>query len=235
MTLLGDNIIEQLLERANQHDKDLEEIRDVIGGEENKVDMTPWLHRTGWPKYFAGQDTKVLVEGTRLDKTNQFVVRVWDLVVSLLSQKCLDSVKDCYNRDWTVILQWLDSTKTSAESSTSFSRDYSKGTRSKYAKQWAALIVLCARSISEPNVYRVPLLDKQRNLVEMLHELWQRESDSGDSVDPDSIDSDCTDSDCTDSDSNDDSNSNFDDDSHSQGSECSQRRRLRSTKLTKLE
>ena len=40
MTLLGDDIIEQLLERANQHDKDLEEMRDVIGSEENKVDMT---------------------------------------------------------------------------------------------------------------------------------------------------------------------------------------------------
>ena len=207
----------------------------MIGDEENKVDMTPWLRRTGWPKYFAGQDMKVLVEGIRLDKTNQFVVRVWDLVVSLLSQKCLDGVKDCYNRDWTVILQWLDSTKTSAESSTPFSRDYSKGTPSKYAKQWAALIVLCARSVLEPDVYRVPLLDKQRKLVEKLHELWQRESDSGDSIDPDSIDSDCTDSDCTDSDSNDDSNSNFDDDSHSQGSERSQRMRLRSTKPTKLE
>jgi len=44
-------------------------MRDVIGNEENKVDMTPWLRRTGWPKFFAGQDMKVLMEGTQRDKT----------------------------------------------------------------------------------------------------------------------------------------------------------------------
>ena len=116
----------------------------MIGDEENKVDLTPWLRRTGWPKFFAGQDMKVLGEGTQRDKTNPFVVRVWDLVVSLLSQKCLEGVKDCYHRDWTVILQCLDSKKASAESSTPFSRDYGKRTPSKYAKQWATLIVLCS-------------------------------------------------------------------------------------------
>lgn len=199
----------------------------MIGNEENKVDLTPWLRRTGWPKFFAGQDMKVLVEGTQCDKTNPFVVRVWDSVVSLLSQKCLDGVKDCYDRDWTVILQWLDSTKASAESSTPFSRDYGKGTPIKYAKQWAALIVLCARSVLEPEVYRVPLLDKQRKLVEKLHELWKRESDSDSDSD--------TNSDSNDSDSNDADSNDSDDDSDSQASECSQRRRPQSTKPTKLE
>ena len=54
--LPGDDIIEKLLERTNEHDKELEEARDVIGDEENKVNLTPWLRRTGWPKFFAGQD-----------------------------------------------------------------------------------------------------------------------------------------------------------------------------------
>jgi hypothetical protein len=64
VTLPGDDIIEKLLERANQRDKKSEETRDVIANEENKVDITPWLRRNGWPKYFAGKDMKVLVEGT---------------------------------------------------------------------------------------------------------------------------------------------------------------------------
>jgi len=108
----------------------------VIGDEENKVDITPWLRRTGWPKFFAGQDMKALVAGTQLDKTDPFVARVWDLVVSLLAEKCLDSIRDCYNRDWTVILHWLESTNASAESPTPFARDYAKGTITKYAKTW---------------------------------------------------------------------------------------------------
>jgi hypothetical protein len=70
------------------------------------------------------------------------------------------------------------------------------------------------RSVLKPDVYGVPLLDKQRKLVEKLHELWKRESDSD------------SDSDSNDSDSN---------DSDSQFLEHSQRRRPRSTKPTELE
>jgi hypothetical protein len=190
----------------------------VIGLEENKIDITPWLRRTGWPKFFAGKDMKVLVAGTLRDKTDPFVVRVWVLVFSLLSEKCLDGVRDCYARDWTVILQWLESTNASAESPTPFSRDYAKGTITKYAKTWAGLIVLCARSVLEPDVYRVPMLDKQRKFAEKLHDLWRRESESD------------SDDDSDDSESTDDDDS---DDSDSQASERNVRRRSRPTASNK--
>ena len=216
-TLPGDDIIERLLERASLRDKELEEQRDVIGENENKVDLTPWLRHTGWPKYFAGQDMKVLVEGTQRGTTDPFVTRVWNLVVSLLTKRCLDGVKDCYSRDWAVILQWLESTNASAEASAPFSRDYAKGTPTKYAKRWAGLIVLCARSVRESELYRVPLLDKQRLSAEKLHELWRRESESESSSESNSDDDDSDDVD-----SDDDSDSQSD----SEPRECSRSRSM---------
>ena len=204
----------------------MEEQRDVIGDNENKIDLIPWLRRTGWPKYFAGQDMKVLVEGTQRGIIDPFVIRVWNLVVSLLTKRCLDGVKDCYSRDWAVILQWLESTNVSAEAPAPFSRDYSKGTPPKYAKRWAGLIVLCARSVREPELYRVPLLNKQRELAQKLHELWGRESaelESSSESNSDDDDSDDVDSDDGDSDDDSDSQSN---------SEACERNRSRSTTLS---
>src|SRR5436189_4212289 len=55
--------IEALLEQATLRDEELEKERDIMEEVENKVDQTPWIRRTHWPKMFVGHDMKVLVKG----------------------------------------------------------------------------------------------------------------------------------------------------------------------------
>src|SRR5947207_2892480 len=48
-----DNLIERLLEEADERDKEQQRTLNKISDTQNLVTLTPWLRRTGWPRMFA--------------------------------------------------------------------------------------------------------------------------------------------------------------------------------------
>jgi len=49
-----------MLEEASQRDKEKEEKLGVVMDKVNKVDMTPWMRRTGWIQRFSNRNMNTL-------------------------------------------------------------------------------------------------------------------------------------------------------------------------------
>jgi hypothetical protein len=74
-----------LLERATLRDAELDEERDRMEAVNNRVDDTPWIHRTRWPDIFEGLNMKVLTEGCERPKEDAFLEAVWRSVIRVLT------------------------------------------------------------------------------------------------------------------------------------------------------
>ena len=67
--------------------KELEDEKGIMDEVENKVDQTPWIRRTRWPKMFVGRDMKVLVDGTQEPKKDSLLEIVWMPVMRVLKKR----------------------------------------------------------------------------------------------------------------------------------------------------
>ena len=170
--------IEALLTVAKHKDGDRNSIRDIIEIEQNKVDNTPWLRRTLWPRMFAGEDMKKLVTGISKPRTDERVVRcAWDSVIRLICIRCMDGVKDCSTRGWMKLLFWLNSTDVTKGNSKPFSQHYERDTVKRYAMYWAQLVCLCVRTVEDSETSQIPLTDDQRQSINKLRDVLENGND----------------------------------------------------------
>jgi len=175
--------IEELLLVAKRKDGERNSTRDVLETEQHKVDNTPWLRRTLWPRMFTGKDMKELVSGISKPRTEDVILtRAWDSVMRVICIRGMDGVKDCSTRGWTKLLHWLNSTDVRKSHSKPFSQHYEDGTPKRYATYWAQLVCLCLRSIENSEIFDVPLTNEQRQSVDKLRQLLE-ENTSDEEVD----------------------------------------------------
>src|SRR5438046_105961 len=149
--------IRALLERATLRDKELEKERDIMEEVENKVDQTPWIRRTRWPKIFVGRDMKILANGTQEPKKDALLEMVWTSVLRVLRKRCMQGIKDCNDRGWSKLLFWLPSVDAIKPEQKPFREIFDPHTLRDYSQTWAGLTMLCLRSLEMPHIYRVPL------------------------------------------------------------------------------
>ena len=165
---------------AKQKDGERNAARDVVDTEQHKVDNTPWLRRTLWPKMFSGKDMKELVVGISKPRTDEVsLLRAWNSALRMISVRGMDGVKDCSTRGWMKLLFWLNSTDVTKANSKPFSQHYEKDTLKRYSTYWAQLICLCLRSAEDLVIFNVPLTNEQRQIVnELRQSLNDNESDN---------------------------------------------------------
>ena len=60
-----------------------------MGEIENKVDQTPWIRRTRWPKIFVGLDMKLLTDGIQPPKEDVFLEAIWNSTIRVLKKRCM--------------------------------------------------------------------------------------------------------------------------------------------------
>ena len=139
--------IECLLDSADAKDEAVQAALDQIDGNIHKVDNTPWLRKTGWPKMFAGQDMGTLHALTQLAASNSELEMIATSVVRVITVRCMESIHDLNERNWTLIPFWLNSYDVSKAHEKPFSEHIETKTVEKYAKLWARLLVMCVRVI----------------------------------------------------------------------------------------
>ena len=153
-------------------DEELEKERDIMKGVENKVDQTPWIRRTRWPKMFVGRDMKVLVDGTQEPKKDAFLERVWTSVLWVLNKRCMQGIKDCNERGWRKLLFWLASVDATKPQQGPFSETFDSVTLRDYSRIWAGLIMLCLRNLETPHIYQVPLSTNAQVSLERIQTVF---------------------------------------------------------------
>jgi len=171
--------IEELIDIAKQKDGERNSARDIVDTEQHKVDNTPWLRRTLWPRMFSGKDMKEMVVGISKPKTDEIILsRAWNSALRLICVRGMNGVADCSTRGWMKLLFWLNSTDPTKAKSSPFQLHYDKDTLKTYATYWAQVICLCLRSTEELNIFDVPLTPEPRQIVDELRQsLEDNESD----------------------------------------------------------
>jgi len=103
-----DALIDSVLEEANRRDEEWRLRLNNIE-ETNIVAKTPWLTRTGWEKTFLRKDMKSLLKLTEKPEEHEEELRqVWNSV-SRMMESCWKGVENISDRNWDLILFWLNS------------------------------------------------------------------------------------------------------------------------------
>src|SRR5579871_5953120 len=59
-TMMMEDLIRTLIEGKDRAEQEQENQLTIVRGTQNKVDMTPWMQRTGWLRMFVGRDMQSL-------------------------------------------------------------------------------------------------------------------------------------------------------------------------------
>jgi hypothetical protein len=118
-------------------------------------ELSPWLRRTNWMTRFNGKDMQVLHNLLRAPKGNHQnpddkMHHVWESVARVVNG-CWESVKDCSQRDWKLILYWLASASKMEHNPTPFSVYMERTTRKRYIGYWQQFMVFALRGMDDPN------------------------------------------------------------------------------------
>ena len=135
---------------------------------DNKVDQTPWIRTTRWPKMFVGRDMKALVEGIKAPKEDAFLETIWRSVLRILKERCMHGIVDCNERGWRKLLFWLASVDATKPEKKPFSEYFDAATLKDYSHIWAGLIILCLRGLEKPSIYQVPLTTNAQAVLERI-------------------------------------------------------------------
>jgi hypothetical protein len=143
---LMDDLVHALIDSKDRMEREQEHQLTMVSRSHGKVDLTPWMQRTGWQRMFAGRDMQLLASFSHQpSQTEREFIILWESVGEML-QRCGEGIKDCVERNWTVTLFWLNSPKPQEPSSKPFRVAYHKSTLEKYAHTWARMICMCCRA-----------------------------------------------------------------------------------------
>ena len=169
--------MKSLLEEGKNRDQEHEQTLDRILNSSNII-LTPWLRRTGWTKTFEGKNMKDLIDLRRKPEIGEpGLLLIWNAIGRIV-QKCFDGVKDCWSRNWGLILFWLVSTQRSEDSSKPFRMHFKDSTISRYASYWQQFFMFCLRALEDPNKYGIQLRDEQLNGLNELQAMVELEEPS---------------------------------------------------------
>ena len=177
-----DALMNGLLNEGTDRDQEYERTLDLVH-KSSSTTLTPWLRRTGWTKTFEGRNMKELVELTEKPEHGEpGLLLIWNAIKRVI-QKCFDGVNDCWNRNWSLILFWLISTKRTEDSSKPFRMHFKDSTISRYASYWQQFFMFCLRSLQDPDKYGIQLQETQRDGLNELQAMVDLEQPSNDELD----------------------------------------------------
>jgi hypothetical protein len=102
---------------------------------------------------------------------------VWAGVKRVIT-KCFNSVKDCSDRQWTLVMFWLSSASKSEPSNTPFSIYLESSTIDRYTRYWQEFIVFVMHGSEEPNGdYGIEFTMEQTRDMNVLRLLLETSSD----------------------------------------------------------
>ena len=159
--------IKALLHEADQLDQEERKKLSIIDKKQLLVDLTPWLRKTRWPTYFAGQDLLLIAQMNRLPTKEEGSLKIVCRSIDRIFGHCRKGILDCIDRDWQLLLYWLNGHKEGKASTRPFSSYHISKTISKYVDYWKRFICYCLRAIQEEDQHGVEFLPSQ------LEALWE--------------------------------------------------------------
>ena len=128
---------------------------------------------------------KILAEGCLKPNDDAFLSCVWKTTLKLVEDRCLNGIKDCYERSlhWKALMQWLASVDQKSASATPFSQYIERETVHRYATFWSGLVVLCLRSFQAQGQYGVPLSEEQMAMLSEMEGKWREEQQEDQGLD----------------------------------------------------
>jgi hypothetical protein len=177
-----DVLIQQLLDEAevrrNKSQARMYEVYDRNIPQE----LTPWLRRTGWIHRFDGKNMKVLHDllkyTTNDDSSEREKLQLVCNSVDRIIEKCWTGVKDLEDRNWRLILYWLNTAKWDEQNQSPFRIHMDKKTRQSYGIYWQQFMVFVLQGFEDPEKYGIEYTMVQQSiLAEVKNELDQEEPD----------------------------------------------------------
>jgi hypothetical protein len=135
--------IKALLHEADQLDQEERKKLSIIDKKQLLVDLTPWLRKTRWPTYFAGQDLLLIAQMNRLPTKKEGSLKIVCRSIDRVFGHCRKGILDCIDRDWQLLLYWLNGHKEGKASTRPFSSYYINKTIDKYVDYWKRFICYC--------------------------------------------------------------------------------------------
>ena len=143
-------------------------------------ESTLWLNRTGWIRRFDGKNMKVLHDLLEQPKSNpqnseDKLRLVWTSVLRII-EKCWAGVRDLEDRNWRLILYWLNSAKKDAQNQSPFKTHMNKKTRISYGAYWQQFMMFVLRGLENPEDYGIEYTEDQlTTLTDLMRELRKEE------------------------------------------------------------
>jgi len=118
----------------------------VVSKEQDKRERTPWLNKTGWLEVFAGKDMDRLAKSVK--KPSKLDAELWLVYerTEAVLRRCIEGVKDCRRREWTIVLRWLNGVELGKPDVRPFTVQHEANTIGRYLRNWQCLICFCVRA-----------------------------------------------------------------------------------------
>ena len=177
-----DVLIQQLLDEAEARSNAAQRRMYEIHDRNIPQELNPWLGRTGWIERFDGKDMKVLHDLLEQPKSNPQSLEdklrlVWNSVARLI-EKCWMGVRDLANRNWRLVLYWLNSAKKDEQNQSPFKVYMNKKTRVSYGAYWQQFMMFVLRGLQNAEQYGIEYTANQlAALRELMAELEKEPSE----------------------------------------------------------
>jgi hypothetical protein len=154
-----DDLVKAMIDGKDRREREEENQLTTVRSTQDKVDLTPWMQRTGWLRMFVGRDMQSLASFShKPSKTEPKLTILWERTEAML-RWCGEGINDCVERNWRIVLFWLNSPKLTEPSSRPFRMEFQESTLEKYTHTWARMICMCYRAFdTEDKVCPVKLL-----------------------------------------------------------------------------
>jgi hypothetical protein len=183
-----DILVQQLLDDAEAREAEAQRHMYEIHDRNILQELSPWLRRTDWMTRFDGKDMKVLHDLLTEPKRNprnpdDRLYLIWESVARVIGQ-CWESVRDCSNRDWKLILHWLASASKTEHNPTPFSIHMERSTRKVYIEYWQKFMMFVLRGMNDPDQqYGIEYTDGQMIALREIKKELDKEDVSNDDLD----------------------------------------------------
>jgi len=163
------NPIKLLLDEADRLDQEERKKQCIIDEDQVLVDLTPWLRKTRWPIYFAGKDLVSIARISHLPSREEESLKIVCKSIDRIFWRCIEGIQDCVNRDWELLLYWLNGHEENKAGSKPFGTYYTKKTVKNYVNYWKRFVCYCLRLTHKDDQHGAQFLDLQ---LKALHEIY---------------------------------------------------------------
>src|SRR5947207_14400831 len=131
------------------------------------MDKSPWMRRTRWLRDFAGRGMNEIVKKSWKSTKEEASLRgIWKSVKRVMN-RCEKGVRDCADRNWSLILFWLNSCEDNKADIRLFNIDVKSKVHKSYTEYWQRFICYCMRTLRD-KMSGIQYLSKQRGNLEEI-------------------------------------------------------------------